>query len=143
MLYSGDRTKQTMLKKLVFIFMLLAMALTACGGGGTPAPTGKPDDAAARAVEAYITAKVNVDQAGVRKLLCSEKEKDLQTEATTFLGVTEPKLDGMACTSLSDNKVKCEGKIVAQYGTEKNEFPLVTYRVVQEDGEWKWCGETN
>jgi hypothetical protein len=48
----------------------------------------------------------------------------------------------MQCTSLDGSKVKCDGKITAQYGNEKNEFPLVTYRVVQEDGEWKWCGET-
>ena len=33
------------------------------------------------------------------------------------------------------------GKIVALYGAQQTEFPLTTYRVVQEDGEWKWCGE--
>ena len=134
-----------MLKKLVFTGILLSCVLTACGGG-TPggAPGGVPggSDAAAKAVEAYLTAKVKVDQEGVRKLLCSEKEKDAETEATTFLGVTEPKIEGMKCTAIGDNKVKCDGKITAQYGAETNEFPLVTYRVVQEDGEWKWCGET-
>lgn len=132
-----------MMKKLLFTFILASFVLTACGGGGTPsgAPAVSGGDAA-KAVEAYLTAKVKVDQEGVRKLLCSEKEKDFQTEATTFLGVTEPKLEGMKCALAGDNKVKCEGKITAQYGTETNEFPLVTYRVVQEDGEWKWCGET-
>ncbi len=130
-------TKWTTLLLMVIVVALLA----ACGGGTQSNPPGGAD-AAARAVEAYLTAKVKVDQDGVRKLLCSEKEKDADTEATTFLGVDQPKLVGMACTSIGDNKVKCEGKITAQYGTEKNEFPLVTYRVVQEDGEWKWCGET-
>ena len=128
------------LKIALVVVMLLAL-LTGCGGG-TPAGTPTTSDAAAKAVESYLTAKVKVDEAGVRQLLCSEKEKDLQTEATTFLGVTEPKLEGMKCASIGDNKVKCDGKITAQYGAEKNEFPLVTYRVVQEDGEWKWCGET-
>jgi hypothetical protein len=128
-------------KKLILVMILAAVVLTACNGGTqSAAPSG--GDAAAKAVEAYLTAKVKVDQDGVRKLLCSEKEKDAETEATTFLGVTEPKIEGMKCTSIGDNKVKCDGKITAQYGTEKNEFPLVTYRVVQEDGEWKWCGET-
>ena len=129
-----------MLKKLVLTMALASLVLGACGGtpGGTPGGS----DAAAQAVEAYLTAKVKVDQEGVRQLLCSEKEKDAETEATTFLGVTEPKIEGMKCASLGDNKVKCDGKITAQYGTETNEFPLVTYRVVQEDGEWKWCGET-
>ena len=129
-----------MLRKLVLTMALASLVITACGGTPGGAPGGS--DAAAQAVEAYLTAKVKVDQEGVRKLLCSEKEKDAETEATTFLGVTEPKIEGMQCASSGDNKVKCDGKITAQYGTEKNEFPLVTYRVVQEDGEWKWCGET-
>jgi predicted small secreted protein len=130
-----------MFKKLAFIMILASFVLAACGSG-TPSGTSGTDDAAAKAVEAYLTAKVKVDQDGVRRLLCSEKERDLETEATTFLGVTDPKLEGMRCASIGDDKVKCEGKITAQYGTETNEFPLVTYRVVQEDGEWKWCGET-
>jgi hypothetical protein len=129
-----------MFKKLLFIFIAASFVLGACSGG-TPSSASSSDDAA-KAVEAYLTAKVNVDQDGVRQLLCSEKEKDAETEATTFLGVDQPKIDGMKCASIGDNKVKCEGKITAQYGAEKNEFPLVTYRVVQEDGEWKWCGET-
>ncbi len=132
-----------MLKKLLFMLVLASLVLAACGGSGSEqggASTGNDDPA--KVVEAYITAKVKVDQEGVRKLLCSEKEKDFQMEASTFLGVTGPKIEDMKCTSIGDNKVKCDGKIVAQYGAEKNEFPLVTYRVVQEDGEWKWCGET-
>ena len=121
---------------------LIVVALLAACNSGVPGGNSAGDDAAAKAVEAYLTAKVKVDQAGVRQLLCSEMEKDFQTEATTFLGVSEPKIEGMQCVSIGDNKVKCDGKITAQYGTETNEFPLVTYRVVQEDGEWKWCGET-
>ena len=131
-----------MLKWKTLLCVALVIGLLAACSGGTQSSTPSSSDAAAKAVEAYLTAKVKVDQDGVRKLLCAEKEKDLQTEATTFLGVTEPKIDGMKCASIGDSKVKCEGKITAQYGTEKNEFPLVTYRVVQEDGEWKWCGET-
>ena len=130
------------LKWKTLLFLWLVIGLLAACGGGTQSSTPSGNDAAAKAVEAYLTAKVKVDQEGVRQLLCSEKEKDFQTEATTFLGVTDPKIDGMKCASIGDNKVKCDGKITAQYGTEKNEFPLVTYRVVQEDGEWKWCGET-
>ncbi len=130
--------------KTLLLMVIVVALLAACGGGSsiaTPATT-SGNDAAAKTVEAYLTAKVKVDQDGVRKLLCAEKEKDAETEATTFLGVDQPQLVGMKCTSIGDNKVKCDGKITAQYGTEKNEFPLVTYRVVQEDGEWKWCGET-
>ena len=129
--------------KTILLGLMVIGLLAGCGGGTQSSASGTGDGAAAaKAVEAYLTAKVKVDQEGVRQLLCSEKEKDFETEATTFLGVTDPKLEGLQCTSLDDNRVKCEGKITAQYGTETNEFPLVTYRVVQEDGEWKWCGET-
>jgi hypothetical protein len=131
-----------MTKWKMMLLMLVMVGLLAACSGGTPGTAPSNGEAAAKAVEAYLTAKVKVDQDGVRKLLCSEKEKDAETEATTFLGVDEPKLEDMKCASIGDNKVKCDGKITAQYGTEKNEFPLVTYRVVQEDGEWKWCGET-
>lgn len=130
-----------MLKLKIALLAVMAIGLmAACGGTSSSAPGGA--DAAAQSVEAYLTAKVQVDQEGVRRLLCAEKEKEFETEATTFLGVTDPKLEGMQCASIGDDKVKCDGKITAQYGTETNEFPLVTYRVVQEDGEWKWCGET-
>jgi len=131
-----------MLKLKTILWGLMVIGLLAACGGGTQSSASGIGDATAKAVEAYLTAKVKVDQEGVRQLLCSEKEKDFETEATTFLGVTDPKLEGMKCASIGENKVKCEGKITAQYGTETNEFPLVTYRVVQEDGEWKWCGET-
>ena len=48
----------------------------------------------------------------------------------------------MTCTREGDsNVVTCTGQIVATYGTEQTSFPLTSYTVVQEDGEWKWCGE--
>jgi hypothetical protein len=39
--------------------------------------------------------------------------------------------------------VTCEGRIVVAYRGETREFPLsdTTYRAIQEDGEWKMCGE--
>ena len=48
----------------------------------------------------------------------------------------------MSCEQVAQSDVvTCQGKIVATYGTEDTEFPLASYRVVEEDGEWKWCGE--
>jgi hypothetical protein len=38
--------------------------------------------------------------------------------------------------------VTCSGQIVAVYNGENRDFPLGTYSVVEEDGAWKWCGET-
>jgi hypothetical protein len=112
--------------------VLLILAVTGCGGGDDPAAT----------VEQYLQAKVDGDAATVRALLCSEMEADLERETRTFDSVSGVELEGMACARVENsNRVACEGRIVALYGEEETEFPLVTYRVVQEDDEWKWCGE--
>jgi hypothetical protein len=121
-----------MTKWLLFGALALA-ALTACSGGG-----GDP----AGAVEKYLQAKIHGDADALRALLCSAMEADLERETQTFISVSEVRLEGMSCERVGDgDKVACQGKIVALYGTEQTEFPLVSYRVVQEDGEWKWCGE--
>ena len=122
-----------MLKRSFFpLLSVLILVACAASGGGDPA----------RIVEKYIQAKIKGDSTTMRGLLCSEMEAHLQQEANTFTGVTGVSLEGMSCKRDGENTVRCQGKIVALYGTEKMDFPLVAYRVVQEDGEWKWCGET-
>ncbi len=115
------------------LLLLLVVALAACSssGGGDPA----------KVVEQYLQAKVVSDEQTLRGLLCSSMESDLSVEASSFAGL-DAKLDGMSCQRQGDsNVVACTGKIVTTYGTEQREFPLTSYSVVQEDGEWKWCGE--
>lgn len=118
------------------ILLLLALSvagLASCGGSGA-------DPAAA--VEAYLEAKAVGDEAALGALLCAEQEVNLQREAHTFDSVTGVELVDMACTYPgSGDIVSCDGKFVALYGSEETEFPLVSYRVAQEDGQWKWCGE--
>lgn len=110
---------------------LLALAACTSSGGGDPANT----------VEQYLTAKVASDETALRGLICSEMEADIPIEASSFAGL-DAKLDGMTCQRQGEgDTVTCSGKIVATYGTEETDFPLSSYRVVQEDGEWKWCGE--
>ena len=121
--------RRSMFTMLVIILGALAVA---CDGGGDPAIT----------VEQYLQAKVDGDADTVRALLCSELEGQLEREIRTFDSVSGVELQNMACTRVDNsNRVSCDGVIVALYGEEETEFPLVTYRVVQEDGEWKWCGE--
>lgn len=123
--------------KIILQIAILATALIALvscgdGGGGDPAAT----------VERYLEAKVAGDAEAIRSLLCSEMEVHLERESRTFDSVSGVELEGMACQQDGQSTtVDCQGKIVALYGTEQTEFPLVSYRVVQEDGEWKWCGE--
>lgn len=112
---------------------LLVIVLAACSSSGGSDP--------AKVVEQYLTAKVAADEETMRGLLCSAMEGDLRRESTSFASV-EAKLDGMSCQRQGESDVVvCTGKIVATYGTEDTEFPLSSYQVVQEDGQWKWCGE--
>lgn len=122
------------MKKLSFLIILLTLFAAACtsGTGGDPAAT----------VEAYLTAKAASDATTIRQLLCSEMESLADRESLTFESVSDVRLEGMSCAQVGDTAVvSCEGKFVATYGAEDTEFPLASYRVVEEDGEWKWCGE--
>ena len=120
---------------LFCVFILLLVALAACGG---EAP-GVADPAAT--VERYLTAKVSGDADTVRALLCSEMEADLERETHTFETVSDARIEGLACEAVDADTVRCDGRILASYGTETTEFALSSYRVVEEDGEWRWCGE--
>ncbi len=113
--------------------LLLVFVMAACSGGGTDP---------AESVEKYLQAKVDGDATQIRSLLCSEMESVLERESRTFDSVSGVTIEDMDCERDGEgNVVRCQGKIVALYGAEETEFPLVSYRVVQEDGEWKWCGE--
>ena len=123
-----------MIKKTILLSFLAILLLAACGGsgGGDPAAT----------VEAYLQAKAAADGDTIRQLLCSEMESLAERESMTFESVSDVRLEGMACSQVGDTAVvSCTGQFVATYGAEDTVFPLASYRVVQEDGEWKWCGE--
>lgn len=120
-----------------WILLALLGILVACSGGqGDPAEV----------VQEYVQAKVDADSEKIRSLLCTEMEQFLERETRTFDSVSGVTIENMTCV-LDENSgeeegvVRCEGDIVALYGTEETRFPLVSYRVVLQDGEWKWCGE--
>lgn len=122
--------------RLLTAYCLLLTFLVACGGE-------VDGNAAAATVERYLTAKVAGDAETVQALLCSDMEKDLLRETQAFTSVTDAHIEGMACTKEADRDiVQCSGTIIALYGAEQTEFQLSSYAVVQEDGEWKWCGES-
>jgi len=114
---------------IVFVFVLSACS---SGSGADPSDT----------VEKYLQAKADANVNTIGQLLCSEMEGVLERESRTFESVSGVHIEGMACEQVGESQVvTCQGKIVATYGTEDTEFPLASYRVVEEDGEWKWCGE--
>ncbi|NJN54069.1 MAG: hypothetical protein HC804_04515 [Anaerolineae bacterium] len=116
-------------------FVWVTAVLAACGGQTT---SGDP----AKTVESYLQAKVSGEETVIRSLLCAEMEQFADREIHTFDSVQDVTIEGMVCTEASAGRVTCTGVIKALYGTEQTEFQLTNYRVVEEDGEWKWCGET-
>jgi hypothetical protein len=122
------------MKKFVVLLLLIMLFVVACSSssGSDPAQT----------VEKYMQAKADANADTIRQLLCSEMENLFERESRTFESVTGVHIEGMSCQQVDDSQVvSCQGTIVATYGTEDTEFPLASYRVVEEDGEWKWCGE--
>ncbi len=125
------------------VLMVFSLLLSGCGGGdssGTTTGDAVAGDPAA-IVEQYLAAKITGEDDAIRPLLCSTLEAQFPQEAASFDNV-QASLEDVACErDGATDIVRCTGKIVALYGTENTEFPLTAYRVVQEDGEWKWCGE--
>ena len=127
--------------KLIIFFALMSL-LAACGGGDD---AGNGEEAVApqvEVVESYIRAKTAADRDTLQRYICADMEAVLDAEAMSFSGI-ETSIEEMACTYEEDlGEVVCEGAIIAVYDGENTEFPLGRYRVVEEDGEWKWCGQT-
>lgn len=135
-----------MIKRLMLLVLVLLYVGVGCGGAGA-GDSGGEADAPARAVEKYLSAKVSGNADDIRAGLCAEMESVLERELRTFESVSNATLENMSCTSdeaaaADETVVRCTGEIAALYGTEETTFPLAAYRAVNEDGEWKWCGET-
>lgn len=118
----------------IVIGVVFVLALAACSGGGAGSD---PADV----VEQYLTAKIAGDRNAMAPLICSELEATLDMEAASFSAV-KAQIEGMDCSFDGEaTVVNCFGEIKAEYGLETRSFPLSRYRVVQEDGAWRWCGE--
>jgi hypothetical protein len=132
---------------------LMIVLAAGCGTASTESsaasasgePTSEPEtaaDAPARVVEQYLIAKVAGDRDTLAQTICSAMEARLDAEALSFNAV-DASIEDMACaTDPSGATVTCSGRIVAVYGAENRDFPLGTYSVVEEDGAWRFCGET-
>jgi hypothetical protein len=123
------------MRKLLLLILGVLM-LVGCASGDNPASV----------VEAYFQA-ITADETGrLADLTCAAYEAQAMTLATSFRN-TGAELQGMSCqqagTDGDYNIVQCQGKIVVQYQAELREFPLSRYRIIQEDGAWRMCGEAS
>jgi len=102
-------------------------------------------EAPARAIEAYLAAKVesNVDE--MTRLSCPDFEAQAQIEATSFASM-EAALDGVSCVTGGAEGgftlVTCTGQIVTTYQGENRTWSVADhpYRALDDGGEWLMCG---
>lgn len=121
---------------LVCLVICGVLLLSACNGNA-----GNAGADAGQAVQQYFQAKVAGDLTKLKTLICKEKEGDAELEAMSFSGLKATLKDANCKKNDNADTVTCTGSIEAEYNAGPTTFPLVTYRVVQEDGAWKWCGE--
>ncbi|MBN2386821.1 MAG: hypothetical protein JXB85_07345 [Anaerolineales bacterium] len=128
-----------MCRKFAFSMLVLGsmmVVLAACTSGGSPP---------AEAVERYLVALVDKDEATLSSLSCADWEMTAIMELDSFQAV-DTRLEGLTCslagTEGEMSLVTCEGRIIATYNNEDQEFDLSlrTYQVVEQSGEYLVCG---
>lgn len=93
----------------------------------------------------YLEARLASDVEQLRELSCAEWESQIPLQTASFQSIDASLKDAICTTGGElDNMViiECTGKIVYDYDGERNERELGNYLVVQENGKWKMCGET-
>lgn len=140
-LFKALRGRLTVLSTDIFLglaaSLLLAGLLYACSPSKNPA---------AAAVESFLRALVDKDEARLIGLTCKEFEADALLEFDSF-SLVKTRLEGLKCqaqdTGESAVSVNCQGQIIATYGAEDQQFDLSkrTYQVQKEGSDWLVCGQ--
>ena len=103
--------------------------------------------ASSQAVEGFLRALVQRDEARFTALTCPEYEAQALVEYDSF-GLVRAELNGVACEVIDGegdtSYIRCTGSIDATYGSEVRRFDLTarTYQVIQSGGDWLVCGYT-
>lgn len=116
------------------VLLFLAISLAACSQAEDPGA----------AMVKYLEARAAADSNTIRGLSCAAWEGQAVAQADSFRSMNA-KLENVTCqqngTDGDFTLVTCGGSIVTTYNGENREWALGTYRMAQEDGEWKMCGE--
>lgn len=131
-----------MRKRAIFLLCLFSlMLLPACSAPGSGS------DPAVLTLDDYLTALVDKDEARLVELVCPEFKDDALLEFDSFSGV-ETSLSGLSCSQKGRDSdvtlINCEGKILARYVNETQEFNLSSrvYRLEKKGDGWQVCGYT-
>jgi len=120
----------------IFVGLLALLLLTACQSGASPAE---------RAVQGFLQALADKNEAEVVSLICPDYETDALLELDS-LALVRTSLKAVSCKQVgADDKgaqVVCQGSIEASYNGETRTFDLAlrTYTVVNSGGDWLVCG---
>jgi hypothetical protein len=126
-----------MKRTTLILLTAFCLLLSACGTSSSAGPE--------KAVEAYLTALNAKDATRLSTLSCADWEPTALMELDSFQAVSTT-LEGLSCAQTGtdgDNAlVTCQGKIVASYNGELQEFDLSarTYIAENSTGEWLVCG---
>lgn len=123
------------MKRLLFVILPIVLILAGCAEESDPSET----------ILQYLDARISADATRLQALTCAELEAQIPAQVASFQSINAS-LEDATCTTAGEQDgktvVECTGKIVFDYDGERNERDLANYLAVQENGEWKMCGET-
>jgi hypothetical protein len=117
--------------------------LTAPSTGGGSAPVaGNPESI----ITSYLNARIASDAGTLQALSCGAWQGQAALQADSFRSM-DARLEGLACFQDGSDStyayVACSGKIITTYNGQTRDWMLGRYRLTQEGGAWKMCGEAN
>jgi len=128
-----------------FIAIIVACVLLLTTGCSTAANSNQ--SAAADVLANYLQAFADKNEPRISSLVCQNWSEEAFLEYDAFQGV-KTQLEGLSCeVSGSENDavlVSCQGKILASYQNEAQEFNLCqrVYRLQKSGADWQVCGYT-
>jgi hypothetical protein len=129
---------------LTILFVIGLLGLAACSPEAS-APAADLRTPAVQSLETYLQALVDKDEDTLVQMTCADWELNALLEFDAFGGV-ETELDDLTCEQVDSGDgtatVVCQGKILASYQDEVQEFDLSgrTYQMVEQSGDWLVCG---
>lgn len=123
------------MKQLFILIAFLLLVLAACASSESDPST---------AMMSYLQARTEANAETMQRLSCAAWEAQAAIQAQSFRAMNAELKDVTCTTGAQDGDytlVKCDGQIITSYNGENREWELGSYRMKQEDGEWKMCGE--